>query len=354
VDIIYLVIGIILLTVSGNELVKGSVAIAKFLKLSTLVIGATIVSLGTSAPELIVSLEAALKGSPDLSLGNVIGSNISNMALVLGLTAIILPIPLMKLTIKWDWLIMIFASLMLMLFLFTGNKLGRIEGIAFVLLLIAYIIFTIRINRDKTKSDNASPEKEKRDIWFGFSDLRLLFVKSNSMPLVLAILLVIVASVGLVFGARFLVDGATGIARSLGVSERIIAVSVIAVGTSLPELATSLIAALRKEMDISIGNIIGSNIFNIFGILGITAIVTDIQLQDSGLFKDIIWMLAVSVVLILFIVPFREHCRPMQKLNNVLTFFQKSEYITTGLIKRSEGIALFLLYALYIVWVFVL
>lgn len=354
-DIIYLIVGILLLTLSGNELVRGSVAIARFFKLSTLVIGATVVSLGTSAPELIVSLDAALKGMPDMSLGNVIGSNISNMALVLGLTAIIMPIPLKKLTIKWDWLIMMCSGLLLAFFLYTGSVLSRLEGIILVMLLVGYILFSIRINRiKKTGVSNDDEVITINRFWFNLKDIKNLYAKDAELPLLLAFIVVIVASFGLVFGARFLVEGASSIARELGVSERIIAVTVIAVGTSLPELATSLVAAIRKEMDISIGNIIGSNIFNVFGILGLTAIVTDINLADEGLFLDIFWMLCISVLLILMIIPFKPKCKLIDKFKNTITFFGKSEYVASGLIKRSEGVALFLIYIIYIVWVFVI
>ncbi len=348
-----LISGFILLILSGNFLVKGAVSIARFYKISTLVIGATVVSMGTSAPELIVSVGAALKDKPDMSLGNVIGSNISNIALVLGITALILPIPVRKGSIRYDWLIMMFSSVLFLIFILSGEVISRIEGFIMVAGLSAYVVWSIFHSR-KSGIKNNDNIAEHNSIGFSFSDLKSLTKSGNdSVPLSLAIILVIVSSFGLVFGASFLVEGASGIARSLGVSERVIAVSVIALGTSIPELATSMMAAIKKEMDISIGNIIGSNIFNILGILGVTGIVTPIPLKDPGLVYDILWMLGISLILILLVIPFEKKFSISSRLNCFYNFL-RNNCIKGGIINRWEGVFLTLFYVVYIVLVFVL
>ncbi|MEA3443595.1 MAG: calcium/sodium antiporter [Bacteroidota bacterium] len=349
--ILLLITGFVLLILSGNFLVKGAVSIARFYKISTLVIGATVVSLGTSAPELIVSVGAALKGKPDMALGNVIGSNISNIALVLGLTALVLPIPVRRGSIRYDWLIMMFASVLFLVFVITGKLLTRLEGIIMVSGLAAYVVWSIYNSRKLNAKDEEISETQK-SFWFTFSDIKMLIKTGDrSLPLSLAFILVIISSIGLVYGAGFLVEGASGMARTLGVSERVIAVTVIALGTSIPELATSIMAAIKKEMDISIGNIIGSNIFNLLGILGITSIVLPIPLKDPGLLQDIIWMLIISFILILLIIPFDKKFRIKNRITCFLDFF-RNNCTTGGKITRREGILLSLIYTVYIVLVF--
>jgi cation:H+ antiporter len=277
---LFLILGFALLAFSGNFLVNSSVSLSKHLKISTLVIGIVVVSFGTSSPELIVSLKAALDGLADMSLGNVVGSNISNVALVLAMVAIILPIYIKNKKIWFDWLVMIIASVILFLILIFFGEINIIGGIVFTSLLVIYIVYSIIKSRKATKDseDQAKP-------------------KYN---LLISVLMLIASCVGLFFGADFLIDSASEIARSFNVSERIISLTVIAFGTSVPELAASIIAALKKEMDISIGNIIGSNLFNILAILGITSIISPIKPLDiQQFFVDIIWMIAISAVLII-------------------------------------------------------
>lgn len=305
-DFLQLIAGLVILLYSGHYLVKGGVQLAQYLKVSRLVIGVTVVSFGTSAPELIVSLQAAVAGHPDISVGNVIGSNISNIALVLAISAIILPIPVRSNSLKFDWPIMMVASVLL--YLFTINlELNFFEGLVFVLLLIAFITYSIMRSRRKDK------------------ELLLEEQKGKKLPLWQTLVILVISAIGLVFGADWLVEGASNIAIQMGVSERVISVSLIAFGTSVPELATSGIAALKKESDISIGNIIGSNIFNIFGVLGITGMVTKIPVNPNLVFFDIYWMLGISVLLFVFILPLKG-----------------------GILKRWKGGLLFLVYAFYI------
>lgn len=307
-DYLYVSLGLILLLVSGDLLVRAGVSLARHFMVSTLVVGVTIVSSGTSMPELIVSVGAALKNHPDISIGNVVGSNITNIALILGLTAFILPIPVNRNSITIDWPVMMLVSILFYLVILNGI-LSFLEGLLFVGGLTIYIVWLIRRSR-------------KNIIELGDVVLKPGFSILNS------VLLFAVSVIGLYFGADFLVDGASKLALSWGVSERVISVSVIALGTSVPELATSVIAAVKKEMDISVGNIIGSNIFNILAILGISGIITDISINPAILF-DVYWMLAVSFLLLLFMLP-----------------------ASGGIIRRWEGLVLILVYISYIMLVF--
>ncbi|PKQ61404.1 sodium:calcium antiporter [Labilibaculum filiforme] len=282
-DYLYLFIGFVILLYSGDLLVKGGVALSSHFKISTLVVGVTVVSFGTSAPELFVSLDAALHGSPDIAIGNVIGSNIANIALVLGFTAILMPLPVRSNSIKFDWPFMMGASLLFYIFIL-NQQLEYYEGIIFICLLVVFMVWTIWKSRKERKSLSTDFKEAKYSIF-------------------VAILLIIASSVGLYFGANILVGSAKNIALDFGVSERVVGLTLVAFGTSVPELATSAVAAYKKEMDISIGNIIGSNIFNIFGVLGVTSIIKNIFISDQIISFDILIMLGVSFLLFLLILP---------------------------------------------------
>ncbi len=283
INFLILIAGLIVLVFSGDWLVRGGVSLAKRFRVSPMVIGITIISLGTSAPELVVSINAALSGHPDISTGNVIGSNIANIALVLGVTALIIKIPVKKKTIWFDWSVMVLASLLFFVF---GQDLllSRFEGLTFIVLLTAYILLSLFSERMGLKG-----KQEK--------------TQSPPLKTFSSIFIIIVSIAGLIFGSKLLVKGAENIAFQLGVSERVISISVIAFGTSVPELATSIMAAIRKELDISIGNLIGSNIFNLFGILGTTAVITDIPINQASLDFDWFWMLGIFIVLFIFMQP---------------------------------------------------
>lgn len=282
---LYLIAGLILLLAGGEFLVRGGVSLAGHLKVSALVVGVTVVSFGTSAPELVVSLDAALSGHPDISLGNVIGSNISNIGLVLALTVIITPYFVTTGKVVRDWAVMFLISLLLIFFLNSGEELTRIEGLIMVVLLILFVYTVLKQSRKELRKGNGSPPEIKYTV-------------------LVSVLIIIVSSLSLVAGAKLLVSGASEIARDFNVSERVISVSIIALGTSLPELATSAVAAARKQNEISIGNIIGSNIFNILAILGITASIAPIKVQDRQVLSFDLWyMLGVSLLLILLILP---------------------------------------------------
>ncbi len=278
---LFILIGLTLLVVGGEFLVRSSIALSFKLKLSKMVIGLTVVSFATSAPELLVSLQAALNGFSDISLGNVIGSNIANIGLVLGITAIISPLMIDRDFYKFNWPVMMLFSLALYVLLSTGGFLSRIEGIALLLALIIYLFFLIR------RAKKVKIEVEGID--------NSLERTSNFKMIVW----LIIGGVALWGGAELLVSGAVDVAGMLGISERVISVTVIAIGTSVPELAASVIAALRKEKAISLGNLIGSNIFNIASVLGITAIIQPIYVVSEALLTtDIFWMLGFAFILI--------------------------------------------------------
>ncbi len=281
-SLFYLIIGLVLLVIGGEFLVRSSVGLSLKLKLSKMIIGLTVVSFATSAPELIVSIQSALDGLSGLALGNVIGSNIANIALVLGATALIAPLAIDKDFFKFNWPWMMVFSILLYILLLSGNNLVRWEGLALLVLLIIFIILLLR--RARNKPDAIDIEEELQEaVWWKI------------------IVFLILGGLALWQGSELLVKGAVDIAASLGIPESIIAVSMVAVGTSVPELAASIIAALKKEKAISLGNLIGSNIFNIGSVLGITAIIQPIQIEEKGmglLNNDIYWMLGIAFLLL--------------------------------------------------------
>ena len=308
-EYLYFIAGLIVLFISGDYLVKGGVALASRFGVSTLVIGLTVVAFGTSAPELIVSLNAAVNGHPEIAIGNVIGSNIANIALVLAVTAIIIPIPVKRVSVLTDWPVMMVSFILLYVFLL-NNTLENWEGALMFSLLIVFIVFSITKSRKTSKKANNEIKKEN-----------IRFSAAESIGLI------ILSSLGLYIGVNWLIDeGAVPIARNFGMSERVISVTIIAFGTSVPELTASLIGAFKKETDISIGNIIGSNIFNVFAVLGLTSIIKPIDIDISLFNFDIISMLVIAVMLFLFIFPFK-----------------------TVYLKRWEAVVLFMLYLSYII-----
>ncbi len=270
--------GLCLLVASGEFLVRGAVYLASKMKVSSLVIGMTVVSFGTSAPELLVSLEAALNGHADICIGNIVGSNIANLALVLGLTAIVFPVVVDKNSVRVDWPLMFGATLLFVYFI-SDSVLSHTEGWIFVFLIVSIVLWMIWKSRKEQKGE---VEVEKAE--------------SGKKEMLINISYLAGAFVGLYFGADWLVEGAVNIAEDLGVDEKLIGVTIVSFGTSLPELVTSLVAAFRKESDISIGNLIGSNLFNILAILGITAAVKEIDVSFDAFFYDVSWMVGISIL----------------------------------------------------------
>ena len=282
-SVLFIFLGLVLLVVGGNFLVRSSVALSFRFHISKMVIGLTVVSFATSAPELLVSIQAALDGFSDISLGNVIGSNIANIGLVLGVTAIIAPLTIDQDFYKFNWPVMMLLSVALYFILSSGRVISRVEGFALLSTLFIYLYLLIRRAR-----------KTRKTAVHVVLDEALVTVSSFKI-----IVWFLIGGVALFFGSQLLVTGAVELATIMGISERVIAVTMIAVGTSIPELAASVIAALKKEKAISLGNLIGSNIFNIASVLGITAIIQPILVKSEAvLSSDIFWMLGFSAVLI--------------------------------------------------------
>ena len=286
--------GLILLYLGGEALVKGAVSLALKLKISTLVVGMTIVSFATSAPELLVSLGAAIKGHTDITFGNVIGSNIANIALVLGLAAVMFRLNITSQTKKISFPFMFFSSLVFGIILYFFNEISFWVGNVFVASLLLFTGLLIR----QSRKENLKAAMQGDE----------LLAQESQTPIYKSVSFLIVGVVLLKFGADYFVDGAIALAKVFSVSDRVIAVTVIAIGTSIPELATTVIAALKKEESLAVGNLIGSNIFNILAVLGLTAIVKDIPLVDVQLLKtDYIFMMGITLLLGLFIYRFSKN-----------------------------------------------
>lgn len=278
-DVVFIIIGLALLILGGNWLLKAAVALSLRLNIPKIVIGMTVVSFATSAPELIVSIKAALDGLPDLSLGNVVGSNIANLGLVLAVTVILGSIDIRKSFYTTDWPVMMIASLLFVGFIFFDGVLNWYEGIIMVIFLFLFLVYLLRFQKQAVEDE--MPEDDEL------------------LPLYKTVLFLGLGGVALWGGSELLITGAKNLATALGVSDRVIGITIVSVGTSIPELAASVIAVIKKEKAISLGNLIGSNIFNLLAVLGITSIITPIGVMDQGLLtSDIWWMLGISFLIL--------------------------------------------------------
>ena len=309
-NFIYIIIGLVLLVLGGNWLLKSAIGLSLKFNISKIIVGLTIVSFATSAPEMIVSVKSALAGYSDIALGNVVGSNIANIGLVLGVVLLINAIQLENSFLKADWPITMITTILLFVFLVIDGVLSRVEGFVFLGVLIVYLLYLIKTNA-KIEDDE---------------ELQNNMESAGKLSYQMIFLYLLIGGFGLWLGSELLVNGAVNLAENLGVSERIIAITVVSVGTSIPELASSIIASVKKESAISIGNIIGSNIFNILSVLGITVIIKPIEKIDVRILEqDIYWMLGfVFVLLPLAFLPKR----------NSLSF--------------KEGVLLLLMYSIFV------
>jgi len=277
-NLLLIVIGLVLLILGGNWLLKSAVGFSLRLQIPKIVIGMTVVSFATSAPELIVSIKSALDGYADLALGNVIGSNIANLGLVLAITILISTISVEKSFYKTDWPIMIIASLLLYGFIAFDGVLVRYEGIILFSMLIVFLVYLLKFQKPAVVDELPEDDVE--------------------LPLHKNIIFLTIGGVALWGGSELLIEGAVGMATKFNVSERVIGITIVSIGTSIPELAASVIAILKKEKAISLGNLIGSNVFNILAVLGLTSIITPITVKDQGLLtSDIYWMLGISLLI---------------------------------------------------------
>ncbi|MEY2970158.1 MAG: hypothetical protein RLZZ599_531 [Bacteroidota bacterium] len=304
---LWLILGFALLLLGGEFLVKGSVGLALRFQVSKVVIGLTLVAFATSAPELIVSVVAALQNKSDIALGNVIGSNIANIGLILGLTALIFKMSAVRLTYQKDWIFLLVANALLGVFLYIG-EINLFSGLLFVAMLIGYNVIKIRGAR-KNRQSHVGED-----------------IDAVAMPMWQGALYLIAGAIALRLGALWFVSGIADAASVLGLSERFVSVTLVAFGTSVPELAASMAAARKGESDIAIGNIIGSNIFNILSVLGFTAIIHPIKLNDPALFNYDFW---VSVLLSILLIP-------------LMMVFTKDR------LDRFEGVLLLLVYIAFI------
>ncbi|MDH3699660.1 MAG: calcium/sodium antiporter, partial [Flavobacteriaceae bacterium] len=278
-NFLFILLGLVFLVAGGNLLLKSAVALSLRLNISKIIIGMTIVSFATSAPELIVSIQAAMDGFPDLALGNVIGSNIANLGLVLAIIIILGNIDVRPSFYVTDWPVMMVASLMFVGFIYSNGELSRWEGVVMVVVLFLFLVYLLRFQQPAIVEELPNTDKP--------------------LPLYLAVLFLGLGGLGLWGGSELLVDGSIGLASKFGVSDRVIGITVVSIGTSIPELAASVIAVIKKEKAISVGNLIGSNIFNLLAVLGITSIITPITVQDQSLLtNDIFWMLAISFAIL--------------------------------------------------------
>uniref|UniRef100_UPI00404748C1 calcium/sodium antiporter n=1 Tax=Roseivirga sp. TaxID=1964215 RepID=UPI00404748C1 len=281
-NILILLVGLVTLILGGEVLVKAASKLALRFNISPLVVGLTVVAFGTSAPELLVSLNSALKGSPDFALGNVVGSNISNLALVLGLASIAGFIPIKRDSAIRDWPITLFSSVLLYVFCY-DLLISSIEGLILFALLLLYLFILIRATKKQnTAEDRIEQPKDANTRWH---------ITKDVFQMCFGILC-------LYFGADWFIEGAQTIAENAGVSQRVIGLTVLALGTSLPELFTSVIAARKGETDLAFGNLLGSNIFNIFSIIGITAIIKPLQVNPEILRTDFPWMLGITIIIL--------------------------------------------------------
>ncbi|MDA9640031.1 calcium/sodium antiporter [Flavobacteriaceae bacterium] len=310
-DVILMLVGFVLLVVGGDFLVRASVALSLKFNISKMVIGLTVVSFATSLPELLVSLNAALNGSPSIAINNVVGSNVANIGLVLGITALIGAIYVNKTFYKFNWPVLMLFSLALYYFLSNDNQLAALEGAVLFVALILFVIIVLKTSKLTEKDDSI-------DV--------LSLVSTFKITVWL-----LIGGISLYFGSDWLVKGAVVIAKEIGVSEAVISVSIIAVGTSIPELAASVMAVVRNEKSISLGNLIGSNIFNIGSVLGLTAMVKPIVVDDPLIVsRDLIWMLIFAAILLPF-----------------------SLILKRNEIRKTEGFALVFVYGVFIYTVFV-
>jgi cation:H+ antiporter len=287
-------IGLALLAGGGEALVRAATTIAHVAGVSPAVIGLTVVAMGTSLPELVVSMLSALRGEPDLAVANVVGSNIFNIAATLGITAMILPLPVHGSAVRLEWPVMFVASLICVV-VTRGGLIDRVEGGVLLVALVLFVAYTVRVARRDVGVAEArqfAEQVEARDI--DPADR----ADSAAPPLALTLAVLAVGIAALVGGGRLLVDGAVSLARVAGVSERVIGLTIVAGGTGAPELATSLVAALRGRTDVAIANMIGSNIFNILGILGLTALIWPLPVAPALVRSDMWWMVGTSLLLL--------------------------------------------------------
>lgn len=306
-SIVFIAIGFAMLMLGAQWLVDGSSAIARKYHIPEIIIGLTIVSIGTSMPELMVSLTSAMEGHSDISIGNVIGSNLCNLLLILGLTSLIAPLKFQKNTKKYEIPIMVDATILVFILANVGKSISRFDGVIISIVFIMFILYTIFSAKKSMNNDKKQePKKDK---------------KQNVL---IAILKIILGIVLLKIGGDVSVDNAIIVARELGVTEKVIGLTIIAIGTSLPELITSAVAAYKGDIDIAIGNIVGSNIFNVLLILGVSSLISPITYSTSYNF-EFIYVIIASILLYMFAATGKKYT--MTRLNGLIYLLMYGAYM---------------------------
>lgn len=331
IDFLLLIVGFVVICLSADWLVDGASALAKRMKVSDLVIGLTIVGFGTSAPELVVNITAALNNASDIALTNILGSNIINTMVILGVSALIYPIVCKRSTYMYEIPMYIFATIAIMLMgtncfglinIGCDTGISRIDGVILLVCFAGFMYYSVYQGMKSRKSNNqAITATEGKDNITETSETDEKENKKGIMPVWKSLLLIVVGLVGLVIGGRLIVDNAVSIAESLGVSQSVIGITIVALGTSLPELATSVVAAIKKNTDLAIGNVIGSNLFNIFFVVGISAVISPLNAY-SGFILDAGMNILSGLLLLIFM-------------------FTKRD------ISRYEGLSLLIIYGIY-------
>lgn len=313
-----LLIGFIFLIKGADIFVEGSSHVAKKLRIPSLIIGLTIVAIGTSLPELSVSVSASLMGRNELSVSNVIGSNIFNLLAVLGFSSLFMPLKVTKDIFKRDYPLSIIITILLLIFSFIGMNITRIEGIIFIIGLIIYLIVVVyaaqKDRKNKLKEEIKSIDDRKKDS-----------IDIDNRPLIVSIIFIIAGIISIKFGGEWVVNASVVIAKSFNISQNIIGLTIVAIGTSLPELATSVVAARKNELDISVGNVIGSNIFNILGVVGISAGLSSISIIYDNMID--------TIILIVFSIITGYFC------------------LTRKSIEKKEGIIMIIMYTIYNIYI---
>ncbi len=318
IPFLLIALALTILIVAGDFLVKGAVSIALKLKISMMIVGLTVVSFATSAPELFVSLMSALNGNSDIALGNVIGSNIANITLVLGPTAMLFPIIVQKRVYRFDWVIMAIFSILFGVFMYTNKTIETWEGYILFIGLLGYIYsMIISVRRDKRQGTFDIPDENEDE-------------DDAIIPNWQSIVFLVLGVFGLWYGSKLLIEQVEIFAKEIGVTDRVISLTVVAFGTSIPELTASLVAAYKGRKDLSVGNLIGSNIFNIASVIGITAIIKPITLTSHDQLIDWVWMFGAAVLVLLSIILHKQNM--INRLSGAILFLFYGIYVTSLII----------------------
>jgi cation:H+ antiporter len=315
--------GLSLLAIGGDVLVRGAVALARAAGLTTAVIGLTVVALGTSMPELVVSMIASIRGQPDITVGNVVGSNLFNTLIILGLMAVVRPVTIHSAAVKVDWPVTVLVTALAIL-VFRDGTIDRPEGIVFTAGLISFVAFSVWLARREVTRAEAQPIVER---------VEGPVARDGTRALLQSTALVITGLAALILGGRLLVDGAVQLARLAGITERVIGLTIVAAGTSAPEVAASLAAARKGHGEMAVANLLGSNIFNLLGILGITALVTPVPVAAEILRSDAWWLLASAVVLF----PLMRTGRKVTRVDGILLLLAYGVYLAQLFLRGADG-----------------